>query len=99
MLGNLKFEVRKFLAHVRNQSEDEVKAIEEQRRKIEAMQKMEFNHPKASSGLIGDESDGRAEPEEQEPFVREGRKIGRNEPCPCGSGKKFKQCHGKLVDV
>ena len=28
------------------------------------------------------------------PFVREGRKIGRNEPCPCGSGKKFKQCHG-----
>ena len=31
-----------------------------------------------------------------EPFVREGRKVGRNEPCPCGSGKKFKQCHGKL---
>ncbi|MDH3805652.1 MAG: SEC-C metal-binding domain-containing protein, partial [Gammaproteobacteria bacterium] len=31
-----------------------------------------------------------------EPFKREGRKVGRNEPCPCGSGKKFKQCHGKL---
>jgi len=31
-----------------------------------------------------------------EPFVREGRKVGRNEPCPCGSGKKYKQCHGKL---
>ena len=30
------------------------------------------------------------------PFVRPGRKIGRNEPCPCGSGKKFKQCHGRL---
>ena len=30
------------------------------------------------------------------PFVRAGRKIGRNEPCPCGSGKKFKQCHGRL---
>ena len=30
-------------------------------------------------------------------FVRDGRKVGRNEPCPCGSGKKFKQCHGKLT--
>ncbi len=33
---------------------------------------------------------------EQQPFVREGRKVGRNEPCPCGSGKKYKQCHGKV---
>ncbi|WP_373690902.1 SEC-C metal-binding domain-containing protein, partial [Endozoicomonas sp. SESOKO4] len=32
-----------------------------------------------------------------EPFVRESRKVGRNEPCPCGSGKKYKQCHGKIV--
>ncbi len=31
----------------------------------------------------------------QQPYVREGRKIGRNEPCPCGSGKKYKQCHGR----
>jgi preprotein translocase subunit SecA len=31
-----------------------------------------------------------------QPFVRDGRKIGRNEPCPCGSGKKYKHCHGKL---
>ncbi len=31
-----------------------------------------------------------------QPFVRDGRKVGRNEPCPCGSGKKYKQCHGKL---
>ena len=32
----------------------------------------------------------------KEPFKRPGRKIGRNEPCPCGSGKKYKQCHGRL---
>jgi preprotein translocase subunit SecA len=31
------------------------------------------------------------------PFVRDGRKVGRNEPCPCGSGKKFKHCHGALA--
>ena len=34
--------------------------------------------------------------EEHTPFVRDERKVGRNEPCPCGSGKKYKQCHGKL---
>jgi len=34
--------------------------------------------------------------EEHTPYVRQERKVGRNEPCPCGSGKKYKQCHGKL---
>jgi preprotein translocase subunit SecA len=34
---------------------------------------------------------------QQTPFVREGRKVGRNEPCPCGSGKKYKHCHGRLA--
>lgn len=38
-----------------------------------------------------------AEPSaEHAPFVREEQKVGRNDPCPCGSGKKYKQCHGKL---
>jgi preprotein translocase subunit SecA len=36
-------------------------------------------------------------PEPIAPVVREGRKVGRNEPCPCGSGKKFKHCHGQLA--
>jgi preprotein translocase subunit SecA len=34
--------------------------------------------------------------EKPQPFVRTGQKVGRNDPCPCGSGKKYKQCHGKL---
>jgi preprotein translocase subunit SecA len=38
-----------------------------------------------------------AAPEPVAPYVREQPKVGRNEPCPCGSGKKFKQCHGKLA--
>jgi preprotein translocase subunit SecA len=37
------------------------------------------------------------EREKQQPFKRFGDKIGRNDPCPCGSGKKYKQCHGKLA--
>jgi preprotein translocase subunit SecA len=35
--------------------------------------------------------------EKPQPFVRAGRKVGRNDPCPCGSGKKYKHCHGKLA--
>jgi len=38
-----------------------------------------------------------AAPEPVVPFVREGRKVGRNEPCPCGSGRKYKHCHGQLA--
>ena len=38
----------------------------------------------------------RSRPDSRSPFVRDGRKVGRNEPCPCGSGKKYKQCHGRL---
>jgi preprotein translocase subunit SecA len=54
---------------------------------------MKLEHAKASA-LQNDAGDEDA-PAEQ-PFVREGKKVGRNEPCPCGSGKKYKQCHGKL---
>jgi preprotein translocase subunit SecA len=35
--------------------------------------------------------------ERPQPFVRGGQKVGRNDPCPCGSGKKYKHCHGKLT--
>jgi preprotein translocase subunit SecA len=59
---------------------------------------MEFQHDDVNS--LGD--DGSTTEEEHEhddkaqPFVRDGQKIGRNQPCPCGSGKKYKQCCGKL---
>jgi preprotein translocase subunit SecA len=39
----------------------------------------------------------RSPPGDHQPFVRGERKVGRNEPCPCGSGKKYKQCHGKVA--
>jgi uncharacterized protein YecA (UPF0149 family) len=37
-----------------------------------------------------------AEAEKEQPFQRHTEKVGRNDACPCGSGKKFKQCHGQL---
>jgi preprotein translocase subunit SecA len=58
----------------------------------------EFKH-EAFTGFGEDEAEADAERQSAEPaqpFVRPDRKIGRNEPCPCGSGKKYKQCHGKL---
>jgi preprotein translocase subunit SecA len=63
---------------------------------------MQFSHPQAESALdshtdIEQEIRSRTElPETPQTFVRETRKVGRNEPCPCGSGKKYKQCHGAL---
>jgi preprotein translocase subunit SecA len=103
MLSSLKHDVVRFLANVRIQREDEVQAMEQQRREAEARQKMEFKHADISA-MTGDENESEGEGEGEsaeapsEPFVRDGKKVGRNESCPCGSGKKFKQCHGKLSD-
>jgi preprotein translocase subunit SecA len=96
MLDNLKFEVIKFLSHIRMRSEEEIRAIEAARRLAEEKMQMEFNHPDASSAGMeaGEQASEAAQPDT---FVRQQPKVGRNEPCPCGSGKKYKQCHGKLA--
>jgi preprotein translocase subunit SecA len=61
---------------------------------------IEFKHEEFSGFGDSEEADAAERPgdeeEEKKPFVRSGRKVGRNEPCPCGSGKKYKQCCGKL---
>jgi len=98
MLASMRFEVIKILARVQVRSEQDVAAVDEQRRRE---QPMEFQHrdsaalTNAPAGGQAAGSGGSTEASDQ-PFVREGRKVGRNEPCPCGSGKKYKQCHGKL---
>ncbi len=93
MLDNLKTDVVMILSKVQVQSREEVDAIAEQRRQAEAMAKIEMQHAQASNGELT-QSDEQAD--SHETFVREQPKVGRNEPCPCGSGKKYKQCHGKL---
>ena len=98
MLASMRFEVIKILARVQVRSEQDVAAVDELRRRE---QPMEFQHrdsaalTNAPAGGQAAGSGGSTEASDQ-PFVREGRKVGRNEPCPCGSGKKYKQCHGKL---
>ena len=88
MLDRIKHEVITILSRVQVRSDEEIEAMEAQRRQQSG--DIEYQHEDASA-LGAPESD-----EDHTPFVREDRKVGRNEPCPCGSGKKYKQCHGKL---
>ena len=92
MLDQVKHDTISLLSRVRIQSEEDVQRMEEQRR---AAQKMEFQHAAASS--LVQSPRGQDQAEAHSPFVRDGRKVGRNEMCPCGSGKKYKQCHGRLT--
>lgn len=94
MLDNIKYDAIKLLARVRIQTEEEIAALEAQRRAEQAKEKLEMKHQDPSSA--GQEGNEREAAEPQQPFVRDGRKIGRNEACPCGSGKKYKHCHGAL---
>jgi len=93
MLERIKHDVISVLSKVQVRTESDAAAVEEQRR---SKAPMEFQHAEASAmAPEGAEPQGEDD-DEHSPFVREGRKVGRNEPCPCGSGKKYKQCHGKL---
>ncbi|AFV00699.1 preprotein translocase subunit SecA [Simiduia agarivorans] len=93
MLGSIKHEVVKILARVEPITREQMEEIERQRAEALARQKMQLQHAEASA--LG--APEQPEPQTAQPFVREGMKVGRNDPCPCGSGKKFKQCHGKLA--
>ncbi len=93
MLEHIKHEVVTLLSRVQIQSEDDVAAIEAQRRQQQHAAEMEFQHAEVNAMAEEGDEDGKAA---ATPYVRESRKIGRNEPCPCSSGKKYKQCHGKL---
>ena len=89
LLDSIKHDVVRLLARVKVRAEEDVDAIDAQRRQESPMQ---FRHDSAAAPTAGQGQDG----EDHTPFVREGRKVGRNEPCPCGSGQKYKHCHGKL---
>ncbi|MFT6956347.1 MAG: preprotein translocase subunit SecA [Halieaceae bacterium] len=97
LLTTLKHEVIKFLSHVQIQRQDESALIEQRRREEAQREKLAFEHPSAS-GLTQDGPPGepQAAAETPQTFTRQQPKVGRNDPCPCGSGKKYKQCHGKL---
>jgi len=101
MLDRVKQEVVGIVSKVQVRAETDVAAVEEQRRSHAPVQ---YQHAEANAMEAAGETQGgevaMADAEirkSQAPFVRQGRKVGRNEPCPCGSGKKYKQCHGRLT--
>ncbi len=106
MLEQVKHDTISILTRIRIQTEEELDDSAERRRAAEAMR---YQHAQASAlaGAGAQPQPGAGQggqpaaappppPPPAEPFRRDGRKVGRNEPCPCGSGKKYKQCHGKL---
>ncbi len=86
MLDAIKREVTQLLMNVQVRSEQDVAAVEA----APVPENVQYHHADYEEAL--------AQPTETDaaPFVRDGQKVGRNDPCPCGSGKKYKQCHGKL---
>jgi len=98
LLERFKQEVVELLYKAQVRAEQDVEAFEEERAEPHDLQ---YQHPTAEGAVASEavEPDGGHGPEEEaeapQTVRREGRKVGRNEPCPCGSGKKYKQCCGK----
>ncbi|EGR0795098.1 preprotein translocase subunit SecA [Vibrio cholerae] len=89
LLESLKSDVITVLSKVRVQQQEEVERMEAQRR---AQAEEAARHAQAQHA----NADDAEQDESNQPMVRDERKVGRNEPCPCGSGKKYKQCHGQI---
>jgi len=87
MLESIKRDVTRTLMNVQIRSEQDVAAAEA----APAVKNVQYHHADYDEALAAT-----GDTEEHKPFVRTGEKVGRNDPCPCGSGKKYKQCHGKL---
>ncbi|MGS0680034.1 preprotein translocase subunit SecA [Shewanella sp. 125m-7] len=93
MLESLKHDVISILSKVQVQAQSDVEEMEERRRQEDAKIRRDYQHAEAEAIVGAEESAALAA---TQPTVRDGEKVGRNDPCPCGSGKKYKQCHGKL---
>jgi len=95
LLDHIKYEVIEILFKVQIRQEEDVNAIDEQ---MQAPREMHFEHAVAPGFDDFDEPAVIVEGENisEQPYVREGIKVGRNDPCYCGSEKKYKHCHGKL---
>ena len=91
MLDQIKHDTISMLARIRIQNEQDIQRMEEQRR---AEQSMDFN--KSENNSLFKQSDNKKK-NNSSPFIRSEKKVGRNDPCPCGSGKKYKHCCGKLT--
>jgi len=95
MLDRIKREITTLLARVQLREENELAEMESSMQQ-QQQQAMEFNHPDVDADSAESVAADQTE-KTNTPYVRQEKKVGRNEPCPCGSGKKYKQCHGKIA--
>jgi preprotein translocase subunit SecA len=91
MLDRIKHEVVKIILTVQVRSQEDVQAVEE----APAVTNVRYQHADYEEALAAIPAEDPEKPAPA-PFVRGGEKVGRNDPCPCGSGKKYKQCHGRI---
>ncbi len=96
MLESIKHEVIGVLSKIQVQMPEEIESLQPTQQEQDIQFKHEEFHGfgEDDAGKPDQGEDTRAE--QHRPYVRPERKIGRNEPCPCGSGKKYKRCHGKV---
>jgi preprotein translocase subunit SecA len=98
LLDNVKLEVIKMLSRIEPITREQVEELERKQRELQEQMRLKMEHAEASAlaEAEGAEPEPAAAPPAQEPQRRSAPKVGRNDPCPCGSGKKYKQCHGQL---
>jgi preprotein translocase subunit SecA len=91
MLNQVRHELVRILSAIEPRRSDEAEELERQRREEAEKQKMQFHHedPDKIPRIAGEDK--------PQPVQRELAKVGRNDPCPCGSGKKYKHCHGSVA--
>ena len=111
MLGRVKFDAASRVTTVEVRTQEQIDREESERRE-RLMRALQAQHAELPSALEAAETAaadagaagggaagaGIGRGATVTPFVREDRKVGRNEPCPCGSGRKYKQCHGLLSE-
>ena len=92
MLDRIKQDVVKVVLTVQVRTEQDVQAVEE----AETVSNVKYQHAGYDEALAAAAADGDVAVAPPPPFTRAGDKVGRNDACPCGSGKKYKHCHGKI---
>lgn len=92
LLNTIKTEVTKVTMLVQVKTEADVEAVE----RPAEVENVQYQHADYDEALGVSAVEEGADAASAQPMVRDGVKVGRNDPCPCGSGKKYKQCHGVL---
>jgi preprotein translocase subunit SecA len=92
LLNTVKSEVTRITMLVQVRTQEDLEAVEP----VAQVENVQYQHADYDEALDNPNPDEEAQLANGQPVVREGAKVGRNDPCPCGSGKKYKNCHGVL---